>query len=106
MIAVMKLWLAVALFAAACGEPVLRNVPQPNKAVMAGAAAAVAGAATLADPQGAQRRTAEANRPDPNLKPQDSGGTVPPDVFDRLDEKRQKEAPIAPPGQQQPSGEP
>jgi hypothetical protein len=76
---------------AACGPPALRNVPQPNKAVMAGAAAAIAGAATLADPQGAARRNAEANKDDPDLKAQRGGGTVPADVLDRLDEKKARE---------------
>ena len=68
---------------------------------MAGAAAAVAGAATLADPNGAARRNAEANKPDQSLKAQRSGGTVPPDVLDRLDEKKREQRP-----EPAPSGEP
>lgn len=68
-----------------CGGSVLQNVPQPNPAVVAGAAAALAGAATLASPDGADRKSIEANRPTASLRPQKSGPTVPADVLDRLD---------------------
>ena len=40
----------VAIVLGGCGGPALQNVPHPNSAMMAGAAAAVAGAITLADP--------------------------------------------------------
>jgi hypothetical protein len=100
------LWVALALLGACGGDPVLRNVPQPNTAKMAGAAAAIAGAATLADPQGAARRNAEANKPDDDLKPQANGGSVPPDVFDRLDDKQRKPEPEPEPKLQPPGGEP
>jgi hypothetical protein len=73
---------------AACGGPALQNVPKPDPSVVAGAAAAVAGAATLADPNGAAKRQ-EQKEPQKSLKPKKSGGTVPGDVLDRLDAKQQ-----------------
>lgn len=87
----MKLWMAMMLLSACGGGPALRNVPQPNKNVMAGGAAAIAGAATLADPNGQAQRVKEANKQDEALKQQKSGGTVPADVLDRLDAKKEKE---------------
>jgi hypothetical protein len=63
----------------ACGGPALRNVPQPNANVVAGAAAAFAGAASLAG------RTPESNKPPAEDRPIKSGPTVPADVLDRLD---------------------
>jgi hypothetical protein len=95
--------LPVALLAA-CGGPALQNVPKPDPAVVAGAAAAVAGAATLADPNGAAKRQ-EQKEPQKSLRPKKSGGTVPDDVLDRLDAKQQGKgttaddatAPTAPP---------
>lgn len=76
---------------AGCGGPALQNVPKPDPAVVAGAAAAVAGAATLADPNGAAKRQ-EQKEPQKSLRPKKSGGTVPDDVLDRLDAKQQGKA--------------
>ncbi len=76
----------------ACGgPPVLSRLPQPNPAVVAGIAAAAAGAATIADPQGAARRQDEKDA----AKVRDMRGiphreSIPPDVFDRLDEAEQQ----------------
>jgi hypothetical protein len=96
----MRLSLLLVVALAGCGDrPALVNAPRPNPAAVAGAAAAVAGAATLANPDAAGRAAAEANKPDPSNKPKKSGGTVPPDVLDRLDQK-------APPGPPQPVAEP
>ncbi|HWO17665.1 MAG TPA: hypothetical protein VNO30_02775 [Kofleriaceae bacterium] len=82
-----------ALALAACGggpDPILRNVPQPNKAAAAGAAAATAGAATLASPHDAAKRQ-EQNKTPNEKKPIEVKQTVPPDVFDRLDAKQKAE---------------
>lgn len=76
-----------------CGggpDPILRNVPQPNTNAMAGAAAAIAGAATLADPQSAAKKQ-EANKPPAEPRPVDVEENVPAAVFDRLDEKPPQE---------------
>jgi cytochrome c556 len=85
--------LVIALLAAACGGPALQNVPKPDPAVVAGVAAGVAGAATLADPDGAAKRQ-EQKKPVKDKRPMKSGGTVPADVFDRLDAKKQGTAPV------------
>lgn len=78
-----------ALSLCACADrPVLANAPHPNPSYVAGAAAAVAGAATLAAPDAAGKAAAEANKPDPSNKPKNSGGTVPAAVLDRLDDQR------------------
>jgi outer membrane biosynthesis protein TonB len=85
----MRSVLLALLLVGACGggpDPILRNVPQPKTSVMAGAAAAVAGAATLAAPQSQANRVDEANKPDPSDKPIKAGPPVPADVLDRLDE--------------------
>ncbi|HWU85861.1 MAG TPA: hypothetical protein VN253_01195 [Kofleriaceae bacterium] len=85
----MLAWLS-ALALAACGggpAPILRNVPQPNKAAVAGAAAALAGAATLASPDDAAKRQEKGKAPD-EKKPIEVHQTVPPDVLDRLDAKQ------------------
>lgn len=79
-------WLS-ALALAACGggpAPILRNVPQPNTAAVAGAAAAVAGAATLASPQDAAKRQEKNKAPD-EKRPIKVKESVPSDVLDRLD---------------------
>ena len=65
----------------------LQNAPRPDPAVIAGAAAALAGAASLADPAHASRK-AESNRPTVELRPLKAGPTVPGDVLDRLDAQR------------------
>lgn len=63
----------------------LGNVPRANPAAVAGVAAAVAGAATLADPNGAAKRQ-EATQTPAEMREIDAHKTVPRDVFDRLDE--------------------
>ena len=73
---------AGALFA--CGGPVLQNVPAPDPAIVAGLAAGVAGAATLADPDAAGRRQ-EQKKPTREPRPVKNNVVVPPDVFDRLE---------------------
>jgi len=85
----------LALLVCACGggpDPILAGVPQPKTSVMAGAAAAVAGAATLAAPNSQANRVDEANKPEPSDKPVKSGPPVPSDVLDRLDEAPPREA--------------
>jgi hypothetical protein len=82
----------VGLFAMGCGGPVLQNAPKPDPAVVAGAAAAIAGAATLADPNGAAKKQ-EANKPQSEKRPQNVKATVPSDVFDRLDEQQKNPPP-------------
>ena len=72
---------------AACGAPVARNVPAPNKAAAAGIAAGAAAALTLADPKAAAANVESGKVPD-EKKPQKSQGTVPADVLDRLDAKK------------------
>ena len=72
---------------AACGAPVARNVPAPNKAVAAGITAGAAAAITLADPKAAAANQ-ESRKTPADLREQKSGGTVPADVLDRLDEKQ------------------
>jgi hypothetical protein len=68
----------------ACGgPPVLSHVPRPDPAVVAAAAAALAGAATLADPQAAHR-IAE-HEPDPAERRPAHREDMPSDVLDRLD---------------------
>lgn len=75
----------VALSLAACGGgPALQNVPQPATSTAAGLGAAAAAAATLADPN--INRTPEKKTPVKSNRPVASGGTVPDDVFDRLDD--------------------
>lgn len=71
----------------ACGAPVARNVPTPNKAAAAGVAAGAAAAITLADPKAAAA-VAESAKVDDEKRPQKSKGTVPADVLDRLDAKQ------------------
>lgn len=91
---------------AACGAPVARNVPSPNKAAAAGIVAGAAAAITLADPKAAAAVAESAKVPD-EQKPQSSGGTVPADVLDRLDQKQPPVEPSGPPaGQLPPGGEP
>jgi hypothetical protein len=77
------------LLASCGGGPVARNIPTPNKAAAAGITAGAAAALTLADPKAAAA-TAESAKVDDEKKPQKSGGTVPPDVFDRLDQQQTK----------------
>ena len=83
-------WIVIVLFAA-CGAPVARNVPAPNKAAAAGIAAGVAAGLTLADPKAAAAK-AESAKVEDEKKPQKSQGTVPADVLDRLDAKQRQPA--------------
>jgi len=80
-------WMLAAL--CACGGPVLQNAPRPDPAVVAGVAAAVAGAATLADPQGAAKRQEQKNKGEPDMNGVEVHETVPADVLDRLDHRTQ-----------------
>ena len=75
----------ILLACVACGAPVARNVPAPNKAAAAGIAAGAAAALTLADPQAAAARAESAKQNDEEPKPQNVKTTVPADVLDRLD---------------------
>jgi hypothetical protein len=72
------------LFLVGCGGSVLQNAPRPDPAVVAGAAAALAGAASLGAPDAAARK-AESKVPPAELRPIKSGPAVPADVLDRLD---------------------
>lgn len=76
------------LFSGCGGDPVLRNAPRPNTAAVAGAAAGIAGAATLVDPNGQAARVEEAHRTEQQPREQKHGPSVPADVLDRLDEKK------------------
>jgi hypothetical protein len=76
---------------AACGGPALQNVPAPDKAVAAGLAAGVAGAATLAQ-DASGKPTPEKKKPEANKKPVKVKERVPPGALDRLDEKKAAEA--------------
>ncbi len=92
--------IAVALGASfalvACGgPPALQNAPRPNAAVMAGAAAAVAGGLTLADPQAAARKQEQKKDGDAERKARRNDVHVPADVLDRLDAQK-AEAPGEP----------
>lgn len=79
----------VALSCAACGGgPALGNLPRPNTAVVAGTAAAIAGAATLANPDSAGKKP-EA----PSWGTEKHTVTterMPGDVLDRLDSAEEK----------------
>jgi hypothetical protein len=77
----------ILLLASCGGGPVARNIPTPNKAAAAGITAGAAAALTLADPKAAAA-VAESAKVDDEKKPQKSGGTVPADVFDRLDQQQ------------------
>jgi hypothetical protein len=95
--------IVLAASVSACGGPVLQNVPQPNKAVVAGAAAATAAAVTLAAPDYAAahasaERDAYAREP---REPRGSQESAPADVLDRLDvaEREAKEPGYGAPSQ-------
>ena len=79
----------IVLACVACGPPVARNIPAPNKAAAAGIAAGAAAALTLADPQGAAATAESAKKNDEEPRPQKVQTTVPADVLDRLDEQQQ-----------------
>ena len=97
----------IALFVTACGPPVARNIPTPNKAAAAGIAAGAAAALTLADPKAAAAK-AESAKVEDEKKPQKSKGTVPADVLDRLDAQKTspQPAPANEPSQVPPGAEP
>jgi hypothetical protein len=75
-----------------CGGPALRNSPRVNPAVVAAGAAAIAGAATLADPHAAARRQ-EQHKADAALhdraRAQEPSTTMPSELLDRLDKAEQ-----------------
>jgi hypothetical protein len=77
-------WMLLALCGCG-GGPLLQNLPRPNPAAVAGVAAAVAGAATLADPQGAARRQEAKDKGEPDNQGVEVHEHVPADVLDRLD---------------------
>ena len=83
--------LALVLAAAACGGPALQNVPSPNKAAAAGVVAGAAAAVTLADPQGAAAKQETKKNSNVDNRKATKQPSVPPDVLDRLDDKKQKE---------------
>jgi len=76
------LWILIAV--CACGDPILKNAPQPNPA---GVAAAAAAAASLAAPQAAANRQEQKERGEPDNRGVDVKETVPADVLDRLDHR-------------------
>ena len=80
----MRTILLLALCAGCGGGPALGGIPRANPAIVAGAAAAVAGAITLADP-GAAARQQESTQTVAEKREIKSHETVPRDVFDRLD---------------------
>jgi hypothetical protein len=70
-----------------CGGPALRNAPRVDPVVVAAGAAAIAGAATLADPDAAARRQERKKDSDaPTSGSHGDSPSVPSDVLDRLDE--------------------
>jgi hypothetical protein len=73
------------LVIAACGSetPLLAGVPHPNNVAIAGGAAAVAAALTLADPHAADRKPEQ--RQEQNKRPVEVTDEVPASVFDHLD---------------------
>jgi hypothetical protein len=76
------------LLLACGGDPALKNVPRPNTAAVAGAAAGIAGAATLADPNYAAKRAQQEQNAN-NSHGHDVKEvtvTVPSAVLDRLDD--------------------
>ncbi len=62
----------------------LGNAPRANPAAVAGIAAGIAAAATLANPDAAAAKQ-EATQTPAEKREIDQHKTVPPDVFDRLD---------------------
>lgn len=68
------------------GGPALRNAPRPNPAVVAASAAAIAGAATLADPDAAAKRQEVKREYDVKKPPESKPEPMPVDALDRLEE--------------------
>jgi hypothetical protein len=77
-------WIVVML--CACGEPILKNAPRPDPGAVAGVAAAAAAAATLAAPDSAAKRQEQKKQGEPEARSVEVRETVPPAVFDRLDQ--------------------
>jgi hypothetical protein len=76
-----------------CGGPALRNAPRVNPAVVAAGAAAIAGAATLADPDAAARRQERHKQDGAVAKDSASSYEVmPSELLDRLDEVEAQQA--------------
>jgi hypothetical protein len=78
-------WILVTL--CACGEPILKNAPRPEPGAVAGVAAAAAAAATLAAPDSAAKRQEMKKEGEPAPRGVEVNETVPPSVFDKLDQK-------------------
>ncbi len=91
----MRITLLMLVVSLGCGGPILQNAPKPDPAVIAGAAAAIAGAATLADPAAAAKRQEE-NKPVGEKKPINVKATVPASALDHLDEKQKTGSAAAP----------
>lgn len=87
----MRRWLLATVVLVGCGGPVLRNAPRPNPNVVAASAAAIAGAATLADPDAAARRQEAKREGDVGKKPQEVNDHVPSSLLDTLDEVEEKD---------------
>jgi hypothetical protein len=83
------LLIAALAVATGCNKgPVLQNAPKPNPTAVAGVAAGVAAAATIADPHAAQKaeaREAEAREEAAADARTHRQPTMPGDVLDRLD---------------------
>jgi hypothetical protein len=96
------MWIALAVIAA-CGaepkQPFLANAPHPETAAVAGAAAGVAAAAVLADPNASTRGKPEKQKEETDKQPIDVKEHVTGDVLDRADVQKQpkKEEPVAKP---------
>jgi len=76
--------------AVGCGAP-----SADTTRTVAGAAALAAGAATVADPDGAAKRQEnKGNGGQPTGKPKKVKETVPPDVLDRLDDAEENKSPV------------
>jgi hypothetical protein len=83
-------FVVVLTLCAACGPPIARNIPQPNKAAAAGIAAGAAAALTLADPNAAAKKQEE-KKTEAELREQNVETTVPADVLDRLDAQQARQ---------------
>ena len=75
----------------------LANAPHPDNAVMAGAAAGVAAAAVIADPNASTRGKPEKARDEGEKQPITVKENVPAAVLDRADHKPQDPKPVAQP---------
>jgi hypothetical protein len=82
----MRNYLIAMLLAGCGGGPMLRNAPRVNPSYVAGGAAAVAGALTLADPDAAAARAEEDSWGCvPIPPPKNVSRIVPESAFDELD---------------------